>query len=480
MKLITKQQFFDTIFCPTFGWINRSSKAEEPSLIDKLRAEEGIEIHQMARKLFPDGISVSGNNITAAETTQKLLNADEVNFIFEATFIAGDYITKADVLERSDDKWNLYEIKSSKNRKSEQIDDLAYTYSVLTKAGLDIDRCYLLLVSKGYKLGMDAKNLFEKYDVTDDVTAKALEFQLDFEDVSKTLRQKEKPSPKIKYECKNCEYYRDCHHSDIEGTIFELPYINAKIFEDLSSKDIFQIQDIPASYKLSDYQQRVVKAVSTGDIVINRKGLKDSLNEIKYPAYYLDFETMMTCLPLFNGIAPYTQIPTQYSIHICPEAGKISEHYEYLADHSIDFRRELADRLISDCGKKGSVIVYYASFEIGRIKSLIEWFPDIAKELESILDRIVDLHVIIRNNFYHPGFRGSTSIKQTLPVLVPDLSYNGLNIREGGEAMAVFAYLVKGHYEQEEIEPIRQDLLEYCKLDTLAMVKLQEKLEEAI
>jgi CRISPR/Cas system-associated exonuclease Cas4 (RecB family) len=480
MSKITKAMFFDTVYCPTYGWLNKSKGAEESSLIDKLRMEEGIEIHQMARELFPDGLLISGNNTTSSQATKKFLNNDEVSFIFEGTFIDGDYITKADILERSDDKWNLYEVKSSKNKKSDQIDDLAYTYSVLIRAGVKIDRCYLLLVSDDYRFGMSVEDLFEQHDSTDKVELKSIEFKKDFKQVSRTLSKIRKPAPELKYECKKCEYYNDCHDSDTKGTIFELPYINLTMFDDLISADIFRIEDIPLSYNLSDYQQKVVKAATTGKIVAYKKGLKDSLNEIVYPAYYFDFETMMTCLPLYKGISPYTQVPTQYSIHVCSDVGKVTKHYEYLADHTKDCRKELAKRLIKDCGKNGSVIVYYASFEVGRIKSMIEWFPDLANDLELILDRIVDLHEIVRDNFYHPDFRGSTSIKRTLPVLVPGMSYEGMNVSDGSEAMAVFAYMAKGYYEKEELKQIRQDLLEYCKLDTLAMVKLHEKLKQLI
>lgn len=58
--------------------------------------EEGIEIHQKARELFPNGKLVEGNNQTTSEITKKLLGKKEIDVIFEGTFIDGDYITKAD------------------------------------------------------------------------------------------------------------------------------------------------------------------------------------------------------------------------------------------------------------------------------------------------------------------------------------------------------------------------------------------------
>ena len=150
-----------------------------------------------------------------------------------------------------------------------------------------------------------------------------------------------------------------------------------------------------------------------------------------------------------------------------------------MADHRRDCRRELAERLIGDCEKKGSIIIY-TGFEQRIIKGLIDIFSDLEGELNGLLDRIVDLHQIIRNNYYDPEFHGSTSIKTVLPVMAPDLSYEGMNIADGGDAMAVFTYMVKGYYEEGQIEQLRRDLLEYCKLDTLAMVRLHSMLGEKV
>ena len=137
----------------------------------------------------------------------------------------------------------------------------------------------------------------------------------------------------------------------------------------------------------------------------------------------------------------------------------------------------MAERLISDCGNKGSILTY-THFEKTMIKGLMKLFTDLEKPLNALIDRIVDLHEIIRKNYYDSEFRGSTSIKKVLPVVVPELSYDGMAIGDGMLASAVFAYLAKGRYDSSEIVKIREELLEYCKLDTLAMVRLCERLVE--
>jgi hypothetical protein len=199
------------------------------------------------------------------------------------------------------------------------------------------------------------------------------------------------------------------------------------------------------------------------------------VNAVSWPAYYLDFETVMTAIPLYPEVAPFTQIPTQYSIHKCSDFGKVEKHFEYLADPSRDSRRELALNLIEDLEGDGS-IVCYSSFEKTTIGNLAKFFPDLENELNALIAKLHDLEKVFRESFSHPDFHGKTSIKQTLPALVPGMNYEGLEIGNGSDAIAAFAYMAMGRYSTEKMEKVRKDLLTYCKQDTLAMVRLHEKL----
>ena len=159
-KDITKQLFLSTISCPTYGFLQQLQPASALSISDQLRIDEGIEIHNRAKSLFPDGVSISGDNITASKTTQKLLSDPTIDIIFEATFLADPYVTRADILIRDNSAWKIIEVKSSVNFEDELIDDSAYTTMVAKKAGLDISSCSLLLVSKEYRLGKSDQELF--------------------------------------------------------------------------------------------------------------------------------------------------------------------------------------------------------------------------------------------------------------------------------------------------------------------------------
>ncbi|QNN21555.1 DUF2779 domain-containing protein [Planctomycetales bacterium ZRK34] len=199
--------------------------------------------------------------------------------------------------------------------------------------------------------------------------------------------------------------------------------------------------------------------------------LADELAAIRWPAYYLDFETFKTAVPLFPYVAPHEAILTQYSIHICSAPSQVNDHREYLADTSKDCRRELAERLIADLGDEGSIVTY-SPYEKTMINKLAELFPDLAEPLGRCVERLYDLKNVLSEGYYHPDFHGSYSIKGVLPVLVPDMTYEGMDIGDGDTASAIFAKMAMGRNSKAEMKKVREQLLTYCGQDTLAMVRL--------
>jgi predicted RecB family nuclease len=436
--------------------------------------EQGKEIGSLARSLYPKGVFVNElSSNAAADRTRDILKNPKTPVIFEATFIAGNYIAKADILVRNGKSWELIEVKSSVTAKEEFIDDMAYTTLVAQAAGFSPDTISLMLIDKNYRFGMPIERLFVKTDFTGEVLEKVKTFKplVDFIDsVSSTT---DEPEPELTYNCKQCEEFGECLGKEIESHIFEIPRIQQKAVENLIASGITSIHEIPDSFSLTDNQKRVVDCVKCGKMQID-PALRKKLATISWPAFYLDFETMMTAIPLWPDIAPYEQIPIQYSLHICGSSGKIIRHIDYLADPHRDCRRELAERLIEDLKGEGSIITY-SGFEKTTISKLSKTFSNLSDGLQSLIDRIVDLEQCIKC-VNHPEFCGRTSIKVVLPVLVPDLSYDGLEIANGDVALVTFAMMAQGKMDTDEMERNRAALLEYCKMDTLAMVRLHEVL----
>ncbi|MFC1901139.1 DUF2779 domain-containing protein, partial [Chloroflexota bacterium] len=322
MKNVTKQIFLNGLSCPTLGWLLRSgelayTKDEDLSLGVKFRIEQGLEIGKRARGLYRDGVLVSDlNPVSAARITEGLLKGGSTPVIFEGAFLTDNYAARADILRRKENGWHLYEVKSGINDRDEFIDDMAYTAMVFERCGLNISAVSLLLVSKDFRLGMPNEKLFTEIDHTEEVLARVEEFKPFREQVEEATRAAEKPEPCLIYECRQCEMFKECFGKGVENHIFEIPRLSQSKFGDLVESGISRIEDIPSGFSLTENQNRVRDCVVLGEIFTG-DNLKQSLESISFPAYYLDFETVMTAIPLYPDIAPYTQIPTQYSIHRC-------------------------------------------------------------------------------------------------------------------------------------------------------------------
>ena len=191
----------------------------------------------------------------------------------------------------------------------------------------------------------------------------------------------------------------------------------------------------------------------------------------------MDFETFQPAVPLFDNSRPYQQIPFQYSIHYKESKESQITHYEFLAEQGEDPRQKFVKNLLEDTSSKGDIIVYSKTFEITRLKEIANDFPAYAEQIEERISRIKDLMIPFRQKYYYsPEMKGSYSIKAVLPALVPELSYDELEINEGGLASIAFETL-QIETDLIIIAEIKAQLLEYCKLDTLAMVRILEKLE---
>jgi hypothetical protein len=206
--------------------------------------------------------------------------------------------------------------------------------------------------------------------------------------------------------------------------------------------------------------------------IINLEEIKKFLATIKYPICFMDFETFMPPVPKFDGVRPYQQIPFQYSVHFKKNKNSRVEHYEFLAEASGDPRLSFVENLIEHTKGDGVILVYNQAFEITRLKELAWDFHLYEQDLNRIKNRVADLMEPFRKKYYYtPDMQGSYSIKSVLPALIPELSYKDMEIGDGGAASAAFENL---YYEKDpaRIKAVRENLLKYCGLDTLAMVEV--------
>ena len=320
--------------------------------------------------------------------------------------------------------------------------------------------------------------------MTEDVTDRLAEFadglEERIENMLAVIDSDECPETGIGRHCNDpysCLLQEECWKHLPEHHVMTL-YSGKKLGEDLIAQGIFDISKIPEVTKLNDKQQIQKDCVVCGRPHIDPAKIKSFLKGLRYPLYFMDFETFATGVPIYDGTSPYQNIPFQFSLHVITKPGAMIEHYEFLAKSKDVPRPAFLAELKQDIGPKGNILVYYEAFEKSRLKELAGAFPGYQEWVDSINERIVDLNVPFRNfSYYHPQQLGSSSLKHVLPALT-NLSYDDLEIGEGTTASLKFMEATFDNIPDEERQKIRANLLIYCGQDTEAMVRIIKRLDE--
>jgi hypothetical protein len=460
-----------------------------PELRDEISEEQealfqtGFEVGKYARRLFPGGVEIPYDETSYDSQIQK--TQDEIRngtkTIYEAAFSYDNIFVKVDVLHKDHEGWKIFEVKSSTEIVPIYLDDAAVQYYVLNGAGLPVSKVFLAHINNQYVRDgeIDPRGLFTVNDITDSVKQKQ-PFIAENIARQKEMLENDMPDIDIGEHCEKpygCDFQGHCWQHIPRDSVFDLRRKGINKF-DLYRQGIIEMKDIPLD-RLNRYQRLQVEAFLNKADKIDKDAIKTFLDSLIYPLCFLDFETFCTAIPLFDGIRPYRQVPFQYSLHIQDSEGAELKHFEYLAEPRKDPRRELLTKLIDTIPEQSSIIAY-TDFETDRLRELSAWFPEYIDRIERLIRNIRDISLPFdKMDYYHWKMNGSYSIKAVLPVLVPEMGYDNLAIHDGGIAMNAY-FAINQSNDQKEIEGIRSDLLEYCKLDTLAMVKILEKLREMV
>jgi predicted RecB family nuclease len=410
-----------------------------------------------------------------------LIANPEVPAIFEAVFENGGVFVRVDILHRRrDNRWRLIEVKSTTDLKDYHLDDVAIQHRVVSRSGLDLASSCLAHVNRNYVFqggSIDVRRFFRIRNLTRRV--ERLQPKLTFL-LRSELRVLAMPSPPdipVGPHCTDpitCEFFDRCNPPLPTDHIGYLPRLHASAAEELEEMGVESISEIPDDFPLSERQRRACTSVQMGEPWFSTE-LGKELECLKYPLYFMDFESINPAIPRFSGMRPFDQLPFQWSVHVQRQPDAELEHYEFLATDSRDPRHEFIHSLCGALGERGSIVVY-AAFESQRLAELAVWLPEFAERIKEILSRLWDLLPIVRNHAYHPAFAGSYSLKAVLPALVPEMSYEGMAVANGQEAGLARESLVRGTADQSEREGTRKALLDYCGQDTLALGRLLERL----
>ena len=474
----SKTSLIKGIQCPKALYLSKNPPAIEikpdPDLEAKFQA--GREVGILAQQLFPGGTVVPFSNLSVTEQiakTRELIEAG-TEVIYEAAFAFDGIFIKADILVRTDTTWEINEVKMSTSVKDPNYDDAAIQYYVVTNSGLPVSKVFLVHINNKYERQGDTnvQQLFTREDVTELALVRQEDLPATITDLREALMGDE-PTIDIGGYCTypySCEFVPYCWRDIPEDSIFSLKGRGIDKFE-YYGQGIVRLEDLPID-KLNEAQRFQANATINKEDSTNPAGVKNFLDSLWYPLCHLDFETFATPIPPFDGTRPYQKIPFQYSLHIQEKEGVEPIHFEYLAEPGNDPRRELAEKLLAEIPEDACVLTYNQTFEKGVLKNLAEAFPDLADDINARIENIRDLMVLFKKrDVYRWQMRGSYSIKAVLPALVPELSYEGLSVSDGMMAMRVYHEMCKTN-DPVKLTELRQGLLEYCRLDTLAMVMI--------
>ena len=493
---LSKSRYCKCVQCKKILWLKKYKPEYAVQTARDSVLENGTKVGELAKGLFGkyEDVEFDENLNNMIEKTQELIN-NKPNIITEASLNYDNNFCSVDILKNDINGVEIYEVKSSTEIHNIYLDDASYQYYVLSNLGLNVKKVCIVYLNSQYIRDeeLEIDKLFNIEDITELAKSKLEEIENNINMLNKYMEEHDEsnePNTDIGIKCSepyDCEFWEYCTRKLPKPNVFDLSilgnkaqkikfekYYEGKVtFEDLQHENLQERALEQIKYELEDLQPK-----------IDKEAIKEVLDSLKYPLYFIDYETYQLAIPEFKGTKPYQQLPFQYSLHIIKEKGAPIEHREFLAEiDDKDFIRHFAESMIKDMPENGSVIIYNKSFEPARNREIARMYPDLKDEMERINNNIVDFMVPFKQRkYYCKEMHGSASIKAVLPALypnAPELDYHNLPVVHNGEEASEKFLSLKGKSKEEQ-EKIRHGLLVYCELDTYAMVKIWEKFKEII
>lgn len=487
MRNLSKSKLLSFRQCPKRLWLELNKPdLNEDSAATTAAFQVGHAVGAVARQIYDPKDSgalvdaqVEGFGPALART-QTLLNTPQP--IFEAGFSADGAIAFADIMLPTKRKgklaWQMVEVKSSTSVKDYHRDDAAIQAFVSQAAGVALSSISLAHIDSSwvYPGGGRYDGLLVEEDLTEEAFRRSSEVKDWLKAAHVVAAAKKEPKKTTGVHCSmpfECGFSAYCRSQEPQPkhSAEVLPRMGKKVRSYLDEKKVIELKEVPDAL-LSPLQLRVKKQTLSGKAFFDAKGAAAALAPHKLPAFFLDFETISFGVPIWKGTRPYQQIPFQFSLHRLTNSGRL-EHSAFLNLDGEDPSEAIACALIAACGASEPIFAYNAAFEKSRITELGRRFSSLEKKLAAIANRLVDLLPVAQTYYYHPSQEGSWSIKAVLPAIVPELDYSDLEeVQDGGAAMSAFVEAIHPATAPDRKAALERQLLEYCKLDTYAMVRI--------
>lgn len=494
---LSKSIYVQVWSCPKKAWIHRYHPEAVPQDANKLsRFRTGDEVGELARGLFGAYVNVTACREDGSLDLPRMMEntraemAKGTPVICEASFSYEGLYCAVDLLKKEEDGWAIYEVKSSADGLQDKYAaDVSYQKYVLEHCGVKVVGAYLVCIDPAYELGPEGLDIHGFFKINDVWERACLEQENTvpavLREAEKVFACEEEPVLALRENCRDCELFSFCGRDLPSPNVFDLYRMQKKKMIELYRQGLVSFPDLERAgvIKNATQKRQIDFALHERGVYADKDEIRGFLAGLSYPLYFLDFETMQPAIPFCVGTHPYAQIPFQYSLHYVEQEGGELKHAEFLAESGTDPRRAIAEALCRDIPAEACVTAFNKAFECTRLKELAAAFPDLSEHLLAIEGHIVDLLTPFQKGWYYRReIGGSYSIKSVLPAICPndpELDYHGLEeVHNGSEAMSIFPEMQ--FMPPEEKERARKNLLAYCRLDTLAMVKVWEELKKIL
>lgn len=485
---ISKSTFLRGMQCEKSMYLHR----RHPDLGDQISEDQqaiftqGTNVGILAQQLFPRGVDMRPRDNSAIgeaiwKTKEHIQSGEKV--IYEAAFRCKNALAFVDILVKEERGWHIYEVKSSSRIDVVHVLDAAFQLNLLLNLGLDVCDVSIVHINTQYvRMGeLDVRELFHIRSVFTEAAAYLPVVTDKISHFARVLGQETVPHIPIGTHCVypyRCDFMGHCWRDVPDNSVFEIAGLSWDRKFQLYNQGVLYLKDVPDEYPLSLNQRLQVLCERSRETKIDRDRIGEFVRDLSYPLYFFDLETFNPAVPMFDNSRPYQQVPFQFSVHVKKSRQAMPIHLEFLAEAGPDPRPAFIKEFLERTESPGDIIVYNKAFETRILLELARDFPQYSDDLQNRMDRMKDLMAPFQSKaYYTPGMRGSHSIKAVLPELAPDLSYDSLPIGDGRAAMNAYERLFT-ETDPETVSRTRNTLLEYCKLDTYAMVRILEELEK--
>lgn len=486
---LSKTDFILYLRCPESLWLKKNKPDQYPDgevslFLDKI-IQEGFEVEEYTAMLFPDAVNIPEDEDPAY--TQEILQTEEQYYLQPSFITPKGHFARIDVLELlPNGSFHIYEVKSATSIKTDKkhnhLKDACFQKFVMETAGHEVSKVSIIHLNKNYKKQQEINpaQLLEIEDVTEQIEELYSSVVNDLNAAANFIKKPEidesSCSCTTKTKNNHCDSFSYFNPNLPEHNIYQLNRISAKKIQELLDLGCTALEDVPNNIDLNTKHQAHIASLRQNAPIINKPAIAQTLNKLNFPLHFFDYETYASAIPKVDGVGPHQQLVFQVSMHTLKENGEVS-HYEWLGSE-MALPKKMLQEMQEITGQNGTFISWNAPFESGRNKEMMELLPEYANYLLYINNHMFDLMDVFKTDYTDYRFQGSTSIKKVLPVLCPEFSYDDLEVKDGTMAMDTWGRMILDPNFPDDIPTTRQNLLDYCKLDSLAMLEIYRYLQK--